>query len=394
MQTWSGRRRAGLCLCMVALTLACDDDSKSEKDDEDKEDVGVVADPTPEGTEALASGDLSAASESYQSYAEEDGGTAVGGHTGLAYLSLLEEDFDGALLHLEKAREESSKTEAQEIDLRRALVQLRAGRLPDYPDGKNPEAPRLPGATTFAKQSDLPQGWLMVGEIALTEGERAQAVEYFEKAADTGDGTGDIAQQYLSLLESDNATLRNLSEAVANWSVGMSSPPISVLKEQAVEDFETLGEGLVNTAYGTPEQMLLWAGRAASIGDTVRGRTILKWAKSITGEQAWRYAATDAILYCAEGNVRKCKSTFNKVEAMEPPAEGYRDARATAALLLGTLDAQAAEGLIGNEAGTAVGARVLADVQPCKSKESTTAEGLLGEYIQTSSVLEELCSIE
>jgi hypothetical protein len=140
--------------------------------------------------------------------------------------------------------------------------------------------------------------------------------------------------------------------------------------------------------------MLVWAGRAASIREIKHAQTILGWAKGIEGEHAWRYTATEGIIYCADGDAWKCKGSFKRLKGMDPPPDGYRDAAATAAMLLGFQDTRTAEALVGDDGNSAVGARALVEANTCKSKETTEAEGMLGEYIQTSAQWEKKCSIE
>ena len=385
MQIWTKRWSVYLCLCMGAIAAGCDD-SEDKSEDEEAE---VVS-----GDGALIARDLTEAQKLYKEQAESgEGDAGAAGHIGQAHLLVLQDDFDGAIAQLNAARGMATPAEQARIDLRKALVQLRAGRLSDYPDSGDADGAWLPGAINLAKKSELPQGWLIVGEIALAEKERGDAAEFFTKAVEGSAGTAGVASAYLTLLESENEHLVDLSEAVANWSVGMSSPPISYLKEQAVEDFVDIGSHIRDTDHGSKEQMLVWAGRAASIGRFKEARKILAWAKGIEGEQAWRYSATDAIIDCAQGKTSSCERKFKTAEALDAPPAGIEAAKATAAMLIGAGSPAEVEALIDGQEGSAAGARALVEANPCKTRMTTDASGLLGDYIRTRTEWEEQCTI-
>jgi hypothetical protein len=84
-------------------------------------------------------------------------------------------------------------------------------------------------------------------------------------------------------------------------------------------------------------------------------------------------------------------STFKKVAAMNPPPDGYRDASATAAFLLAEVDPKRAEQLVGDASSSAPGLRAIVEAYPCKSKETSDASGLLGEFTKSREDLGDQC---
>lgn len=387
----NGMRLVWIWLGAFSLGCGLFEDDKEDSEDANEEEKnededGASLDPSPEATKALQSGDLDGARDAFEDTRDDD---PISGATGLAYIKLMEDDFQGALEILREAEAEASDEELQELELRQALVLVRAGKWRDRPSCNKPpceEGPIL-GAATLAEQSGLPQGLFLAGEYHLADGERKVAMGLFEDAvADESDHLDDVtksmAEQYLELLEGP-AVLKDFAEAAARWSVGMSSPGTTTFfKEQSVKDFMKLAEseGLRDTPFGSSEQLLIWSGRAASIGDVEAAQTMLDWVGGLDKDQEWRRLATQGIIYCVDGKSERCTKAFQQLKDASAPADGYRDAAATAAYHIVDSSPMTAEGLLKGFEDSNSGARALA----CRPGRDAGASGVLGKHLNDS----------
>ncbi len=304
----------------------------------------------------LKQGDLPGAADAYGAALTEHA-TSVDVATGAAYTLLLQGNTSGADQALAAAEAEAGE-QLGEVKLRRALVALEAGELEDV---------KLHG-----EASGMPMGHLLAAEVALADGEREEAQALLAKAKAGGGKVGGTAQTYLELLNSEEPTVSGLSEAQALWALGE--------RKIAVRSVEELVKGLPDDRDDRDEQVLLWAGRAASVDETDVARSILDALIFPPEGQAWRKVATQGIIACAEGDATSCQSSFKALEG-NAPEDGLADAVATAAFLIADEDPEAAKALAGRYVSNAAARSLLEAGDSAAARESVPG-GVLGEYLK------------
>ena len=271
--------------------------------------------------ELLRAGDLAGAQAEYQKVIDADA-TSVDAAVGLSFLAYARGDWAEADKLL-AAAEAAAGDKLPAIKLRRALVALKAA---------DTDAVR-----THAEASGLPAGKLLTAEVLLADGERDEAVKVLDGlAADTSE-VGKTAQKYLSLLKDPDASVAGLAENYALWALGQ--------RQVAVSSVEEVVKALPDTREDKPAELLLWAGRAASVGESQVALNLVESVGFPPAGQAWRVEATRAIIQCAEGDAATCQATFGSLAATAP-ADGLADARATAAIALGDRDPEATKALL------------------------------------------------
>lgn len=304
----------------------------------------------------LAAGDLPGAADAYAGLASESP-TEVCVATGHAYMLLLQGDTDGADGAL-AAAQDSAGDQAGLVHLRRALVALEAGNL---------DSVRQHG-----EASGLPQGQLLAAEVALADGEREEATPLLESAKAGGGAVGGVAGEYLTLIADPEPLVAGLSEAQALWALGE--------KKVAVRSVEELVKNLGDDDGNRGEQLLLWAGRAASVGETEVARSLLDALIFPPDGQQWRRVATRAIISCAEGQSEICLTEFERLEG-NAPSDGLADARATAAVLIAGQDDAAAVKLASPYISNAA-ARALAEAGDLDAARESAPGGVLSDYLK------------
>lgn len=292
-----------------------------------------------EAERALAAGDLSAAAAAYQAALDVAPGN-VDATSGLAYLALLEGDAAGAdaLLAALPAGERSA-----EVELRRALVALQAGDLDRV--------------KAHGLASGRAAGRLLAGEVELADGNREAARGHLEVARDAPGAVGELAARYLVVLSDPDPKVVGLAETQALWALGR--------RPTAVRSVEELVKAYAETHEDGAEQILLWAGRAAAVGEVAVSERLLDAITVPPPGQNWRVGATRAIARCADGDVPACQAGLRAVQALAPP-DGYADATVTAAVALSATDAGAARALVAG-VRTDAAARLLAQLGDCTS---------------------------
>lgn len=235
------------------------------------------------------------------------------------------------------AAEPGAKERVGELKLRRALLAMKGGDLDKVKE--------------YASVSNLPAGKLLAAEVNLADGDRDAAKALLEQIKDTPGDLGATATAYLELMNDPNALVGGLSEAQALWALGQ--------RKIAVRSVEDLVKAYAETREDGSDQLLLWAGRAASVGETDISANLLDAITVPPAGQAWRVQATRAINACAAGDGATCTKILDGIRPVAP-ADGYLDARATAAMLLAPKDGATAKALLDGYSGDAV-ARALAE---------------------------------
>ncbi len=304
---------------------------------------------------ALRSGDLPGAADGYIAAAEEHP-DSVEAATGAALSALMMGDTDRADQFLEAVEGEAGEA-LGEVKLRRALVALEAGDVDAVGE--------------HARASGLPAGYLLAAEVALADGEREDAAELLAQAQRAGGIIGETADAYLALIEDDEPLVSGLSEAQALWALGE--------QKVAVRSVEELVKNLPESQQDRESQQLLWAGRAASVGETEIATSILDTLIFAPEGQTWRKVATQAIIACAEGDGKRCLALFQTLEG-KAPETGLADARATAAYLIARQDAEVARALAGPYV-SAASARALVEAGDLEAARESAPAGVYARYL-------------
>lgn len=303
----------------------------------------------------LKAGDLPGADDAYGTANADDPGQ-VDLATGAAFMALQRGNPEAADKFLADAEAEAGER-LPELKLRRALVALEAGDL---------EQVKAHGLA-----SGLPGGKLLAAEVALADGEREEAQALLTEAQAAGGKVGEVAAQYLTLLGDADPLVAGLSEAQALWALGT--------RKVAVRSVEDVVRNLPDTFPARDEQLLVWAGRAASVGETQVARTLLDSLIFAPEGQQWRKVATLGIVACAEGDGATCLRTLNGLEGTAPD-DGLADARATAAMLIAGQDPDVAKKLAGPYVSNAA-ARALLETGDLPAARESSPGGALGQYL-------------
>lgn len=304
----------------------------------------------------LKAGDLPGADSAYGAAVAEEP-TQVDVATGAAFMALQRGNPEAADRFLADAEAEAGER-LPEVKMRRALVALEAGDL---------EQVKAHGLA-----SGLPAGKLLAAEVALADGEREEAQALLTEAQAVGGKVGEVAAQYLALLGDADPLVAGMSEAQALWALGT--------RKVAVRSVEDVVRNLPDSFPARDEQLLLWAGRAASVGETQVARTLLDSLIFAPEGQQWRKVATLGIVACAEGDGATCLRTLNGLEGTAPE-DGLADARATAAMLIAEQDPDVARKLAGPYVSNAA-ARALLETGDLPAARESSPGGVLGQYLQ------------
>jgi tetratricopeptide (TPR) repeat protein len=305
---------------------------------------------------ALVAGDLPGADLAYDEAAAQYP-TSVDVASGAAFMALSRGDTDAADAALVAAEAEAGDR-LPEIKLRRALVAMEAGDLD--------------AVKTHAEASGLPEGKLLAAEVALADGEREEATELLKSAAPAGGAVAEAANAYLDLIEDPEPFVSGLSEAQALWALGE--------RKVAVRSVEELVINLPDSRDDRDELAMIWAGRAASLGETDIARSLLDSMIFPPDGQAWRKVATQAIIACGDGDAKTCIKLFSSLEG-NAPSDGLADARATAAYLIAGDDPEAAKKLAGPYVSNAA-ARALYEAGDIEAAKESSPGGVFADFLQ------------
>jgi tetratricopeptide (TPR) repeat protein len=290
---------------------------------------GLSFDPAKQAAAAealLSSGDLAGAAGVYDA-AMAKAPTDVDVVSGAAYVKLLQGN-PAAADSLLSSLEATAGARLPEVKMRRALVAMKNGDLD--------------AVKTLATAAGTPAARLLVAEVGLADGDRAGAKTALEGLAGEAGVVGETAAAYLDLINDPNALVSGLSEAQALWALGQR--PIAV---RSVED---LVRAYAEDRDDGGAQLLLWAGRAATVGEPAIATNLLDSIPVAPPGQLWRVKATRALVACAEGNGKVCLAGFDAIASIAP-ADGLADARATAALLIAERDGEIARRLLEGQSG-------------------------------------------
>jgi tetratricopeptide (TPR) repeat protein len=217
-----------------------------------------------------------------------------------------------------------------EVKLRRAMVAMRDGDTDLMRE--------------HAEDSNTAAGLVLAAEVALADGEREEATALLDRAAQVSGKIGAVAKGYVDLLKHPDPAVGGLAENYALWALGQ--------REVAVASVEEVVKNLPEDFEGKAVELLVWAGRSASFGETQVASNLLEAIDFPPPGQAWRVLATRAIILCAEGQADACQTLFDSLEG-KAPADGLQHARATAVIALGGEDRDAAVAVLGSGASDA-----------------------------------------
>ena len=285
-----------------------------------------------EAEASLVGGDLPTASDAYAATVQAHP-DSVDAATGAAYTALLQGDTTTADAVL-AAVEPTAGERLSEVQLRRALVALQARDLEKVRE--------------YGEASGTPEGLLFAAEVALADGEREDAAVLLARVS--GGAAGLTAKEYISLIEDPNPLVAGLSEAQALWALGE--------KTIAVRSVEELVKALPDAREDRDEMLLVWSSRAAAVGEVDTARSLLDSVIFPPPGQAWRKAASQAIIACAEGDAETCTDLLNKLDG-NAPSDGLADACATAAVLIAGENPEVARELAGRYASNATARALL-----------------------------------
>ena len=265
----------------------------------------------------LNEGQFPAALQAYNNLAKEHP-ESVHVAMGQAYVLMLAGDFDGADTVLASVRDNAGD-QLNLLNMRRAIVAVRAGDLDD--------------AKKRGEASGMPAGLLLAAECHLLEGDdEDRAPELLEKAQDAGGVVGEVASEYLALIE-ENFTI---AEATATWAILgriLNAGDEDDLLAQSISDVVSELESMDDTEE-LQTTRLVWAGRAAVTGDTQSAKELLGQISGLPEQERWRQFAILAIVEASQGNDDTASLYFDMLE--DAPADGVAAARATAASLATT----------------------------------------------------------
>jgi len=216
-----------------------------------------------------------------------------------AYGLVLDGDFPAAQIAL------ADVEQTPETLLRRSLVAL----ADDDPDGV-----RVHGA-----MSSLSEGLILAAQVHLIDLESDEAIGLLYEA------DGPVATEYLRRLEDADPAMPGTAEASALWAMRDRRSGC----ETASEVVPTLSDVDLRN-----EELLLWAGRAASIGMTALAQGLLDEIGAMPKGQNWRYQATQAMIWFGDGELDRASAHFaaleDQVSVGAVPRLGLADAIATA----------------------------------------------------------------
>lgn len=282
-------------------------------------------DPLSAADRALAAGDFAGAGQAWEAALQADPADADAA-IGLAYVRLLAGD-EAEADRLLAAAAATAPERAGDIALRRALVAQRRGDL---------DAVEAHGV-----QSGSAAGRLLAAEVALVDGDHARARARLDVARGDPGGVGETARAYLALLDAPRGA--GVAEVQALWALGERRLAV----RSAPAALRAWAEGRDDAA----EAWLVWAGRAAVVGEGSLARQLTAQVPAPPAGQAWRVPVTLALADCGEGRVEACRSGLAAVT--DAPPEALADARVTAADLVAAVDPAAAAALLDGLTGDA-----------------------------------------
>jgi tetratricopeptide (TPR) repeat protein len=262
----------------------------------------------------LTEGQFPAALQAYNSLAKEHP-ESVHVAMGQAYVLMLAGDYTGADAVLAAVRENAGD-QLGLLNMRRAVVAVRAGDLDD--------------AKKRGEASGMPAGLLLAAECHLLEGDdEDRAPELLEQALSAGGVIGDVAEEYLALID-EHFTV---AEATATWAILGRIPNAGDEDELLAQSISDVVEALesMDDTEELQTTRLVWAGRAVVAGEPQAAKDLLGQISGLPEEERWRQFAILAMVEASAGNDEGAALYFDMLD--DAPADGVADARATAASL-------------------------------------------------------------
>jgi len=284
--------------------------------------MGGGAKTAKEAEALLQAGDLDGASAKYEE-AVKSAPTDVDAASGAAYMRALKADLAGADAAL-VAAEATAGPRLGEIKMRRALVAMQGNDLDKVKE--------------LGMASGQPAGKLLAAEAHLADGDRDTAKPILTELSTQAGPVGETAQAYLVLMNDSNLLVAGLAEVQALWALGQQKVAVGSV-EEVVKAYAESHDDNGN------EQILMWAGRAAALGEAEVAWKLLDAVSVPPPGQAWRVQATRGIAWCAEGNGAECTKVFDGLGTIAPP-DGLVDAKTTAASVIAQRDPATARQLV------------------------------------------------
>lgn len=229
--------------------------------------------------------------------------------TYLSFVQFSKGDYDAADSTLAVAVEKAAPEDKPALQLRRALVARRAGRIEDL--------------KKHATASGLPPGKLMAAEVHIISFDQDAARQLFQEVQSTPGAVGATASAYLELING-GPEKEALAEITALWALGERSSAC----EQAEEVIPALPD---DDPQWKSEQQLLWASRAVTSGHSSVAQSLLAEMMELPSpDQAWRRQAVLAMIAIDQGEYEKGLRIFEQLEEAEVPGAGLADAVGTA----------------------------------------------------------------
>jgi len=305
---------------------------------------------------ALIDADLDAAAASFEAALRADP-TNTEAAVGRAYVAAMAGDIDGADKLL-AAVQATAGAEAPGVQLRRAMLAASRGDTETV--------------VAQGKGSGTPAGKLLAAEALLTDLEHDAALELLREVVADDSSIGEAASRYLEFLEDEDPTVAAMAENYALWSMGQRSVAVTSVAPliQAISESDWKGQ-----------ELLVWAGRAAAVGEPQAASDLLESIAFAPKGQSWRVRATRAMIRCAEQDARACKDGFAQLEGRAPPL-GLLHAKATAAMVLNEEHRELALALLDERVSDATARAALAagDVELA---ERLAPSGLLSDYLSS-----------
>lgn len=307
-----------------------------------------------EATAALMDLDLDAAAASYEAALKVDP-TNLDAVIGRAYVAAVAGDLAGADKLLQ-AVQGSAGPRVGEIRLRRAILGARMGNL---------EQVAQEGAG-----SKLPAGKLLAAEALLADAEQQKALALLREVVADDSQVGETASRYLEFLEDEDPSVAAMAENYALWSLGEHSVAVTsvgpLIRAISESDWKN-------------QELLVWAGRAAAVGEAQAASDLLESIAFAPKGQSWRVRATRAMIRCAEQDVQGCVDGFAQLEGKAPPA-GLLHAKATAAMTLAPEHKEQAIALLDDRVSDATARAALAIGDPDTARR-LAPDGPLADFL-------------
>lgn len=261
----------------------------------------------PATTEKLKNNDLPGVEQDLAT--KEPGAMSVEELTYLSFVQFSKGDYESADATLGTAIEKATPEEQPALNLRRALVARRAGKIEDL--------------KKYATASALPPGKLMAAEVLIISFDQEAARQLFQEVQGTAGAVGATATSYLELING-GPEKEALAEITALWALGERSSAC----EQAEEVIPALPD---DDPQWKAKQQLLWASRAVTSGHSAVAQTLLSEMLELPSpDQAWRRQAVLAMIAIDQEEYEQGLLIFKQLEDAGAPGTGLADAIGTA----------------------------------------------------------------